>query len=243
MNLFEIAYSLAFPFLPNIYTQVRYHLFPIVRCFPTAPTILDVGGRKSHYTIGLPARITISDLPRNSEVQHRLHLGINQDIIQQTSSRRSNVIGMVYDDMTQSNLADNSFDIVLAVEVLEHVVEDQEFLTDVRRVLKPGGFFLMTTPNGDYVKNTNPDHIRHYKRDELLAMLETKFNHVRIIYAVRSSKYFFWGLGSWSLTKPVKTIKSMIGNWINRIESNQLGISSSPKDTRHLLAIAQKSEI
>ena len=69
-----------------------------------------MGGRKSHYTIGIPAQITISDLPRETDIQKRLNLGITQDIIEQTLKRRSNVREMLFDDMTQSKLPDEPFD-------------------------------------------------------------------------------------------------------------------------------------
>ncbi len=45
--------------------------------------------------------------------------------------------------------ADGQFDGVVAIDVLEHLVEDQPFLREVRRVLRPQGFALVTVPNGD----------------------------------------------------------------------------------------------
>lgn len=42
---------------------------------------------------------------------------------------------------------DNFFDIVFAGEVVEHTVDDAKFLLDIYRVLKPGGFLILTTPN------------------------------------------------------------------------------------------------
>jgi SAM-dependent methyltransferase len=41
---------------------------------------------------------------------------------------------------------DSSFDAVLSFQVLEHVFEPQEFLSEAKRVLKPGGNFLITVP-------------------------------------------------------------------------------------------------
>lgn len=43
--------------------------------------------------------------------------------------------------------ADATFDIILASEVVEHLAQAEIFLQDARRVLKPGGVLLLTTPN------------------------------------------------------------------------------------------------
>src|SRR5213593_1920121 len=40
-----------------------------------------------------------------------------------------------------------SFNVVVAGEVIEHLTDPDEFLQEVRRVLRPRGYFLLTTPN------------------------------------------------------------------------------------------------
>jgi SAM-dependent methyltransferase len=42
---------------------------------------------------------------------------------------------------------DGAFDVVLSVEGIEHVAASFAFLRETRRVLKPGGVLLLTTPN------------------------------------------------------------------------------------------------
>jgi 2-polyprenyl-3-methyl-5-hydroxy-6-metoxy-1,4-benzoquinol methylase len=44
-------------------------------------------------------------------------------------------------------LADGAFDVVWASEVIEHVADTARWLSEVRRVLVPGGRLLLTTPN------------------------------------------------------------------------------------------------
>jgi SAM-dependent methyltransferase len=204
------------------------------------PSLLDVGGRKSHYTIGVPAGTTISDLPRETRLQEQLNLGIDRRIIAQTGRRRTNVRAILLDDMTRSSLPDACFDCVVAVEVLEHVERDDRFVAQVRRVLKPGGVFLMTTPNGDFVKNTNPDHIRHYTRDQLVALLSTEFTSVDVIYAIRGGYFRKLGLRSWSARHPLRTALSMAGNLVNAVQSSSKKLDRQSQGTRHLIALARK---
>lgn len=41
----------------------------------------------------------------------------------------------------------NAFDVVTCLEVIEHVTDVPAFLTALRRLLKPGGFLIFSTPN------------------------------------------------------------------------------------------------
>lgn len=50
-------------------------------------------------------------------------------------------------DATRLPLRENSFDWVVCSEVIEHVQENAKILSEVRRILRGGGIFIVTTPN------------------------------------------------------------------------------------------------
>lgn len=54
--------------------------------------------------------------------------------------------GIVYYDGSILPFPENSFDVLLCVEVLEHVPDPDRFLADLYRVLKPGGRLILTIP-------------------------------------------------------------------------------------------------
>jgi SAM-dependent methyltransferase len=241
MTPFELVYLCAEPFLPSLYRQVRRRLKTAADDAQAEPETLDVGGRKSHYTIGVPGRVTISELPRVTDLQSQLNLGMTARISEQLRRRRSNVREVCLDDMTRSSLPDSRFDCVVAVEVLEHVEEDRLFLGNVRRVLKPGGVFLMTTPNGDHIATpTNPDHKRHYTREELSSLLASFFAPVEVEYAIEGGRFHSLGLKSWSVKHPVRTALSMLGNAVNAVQSSRPSIKQQSIGTQHLIATAGK---
>ena len=242
LTLHEISRNSVAPLLPPIYTQFRKMLLAEVKKFGSRPKILDVGGRKSPYTIGVPADITIIDLPRESEVQNELNLGINDEIVRRVKSRRSNISDVIFGDMTRSSLDTASFDMVISVEVIEHVEEDDKFVSEVARVLRPGGCFLLTTPNGDYVENKNPDHKRHYKKAQLSGLLERHFGNVHVEYAIAGGYYRQLGLRSWSVKRPVQTLASAFGNIVNAAQSANGKMKDSAIGTHHLFAIAEKTK-
>lgn len=54
-------------------------------------------------------------------------------------------------DVSHLAFKDNTFDLVVARSVIEHLEAPAGFYSEVRRVLKPGGFCIVLTPNlGDY---------------------------------------------------------------------------------------------
>lgn len=237
MSLFEWSYLCAEPFMLPIYGQVRARLAQLIAKRSGPVRVLDVGGRKSHYTVGLPSEVCITDLPRRSALQQQLHLGITDGIIDETLSRRTNVKWIVFDDMTRSALKSGSFDLVVAVEVLEHIERDASFVAEVARILKPGGTFLMTTPNGDYLENTNPDHKRHYTAAGLRRVLSGSFEEVTVDFAVLSGKLHQWGLASWSPAHPLRTGRGMLSNWVNARRSRRPSVAGRAIGTCHLVAV------
>lgn len=44
-------------------------------------------------------------------------------------------------------LNDETADLVTAMEVIEHLINPDNMMKEVRRVLRPGGYFLLITPN------------------------------------------------------------------------------------------------
>ena len=239
MTGYERIRLLLDPLLTPLHRRVRRDLVDLEASGSGPLDLLDIGGRKSPYTIGLNATITILDLPRVSDTQKTLGLGLDEPLTRSIRSKRSNVKQVVLDDMTRSSLPTASFDAAVAVEVLEHVDEDGTFLDEVARVVRPGGWFLMTTPNGDCIPNVgNPDHRRHYRRDQLNALLEQRFVDVRVEYGIRSGPFHRLGLAPWSLRHPVETVACMAGNAVNNIQSAGRRLGTRREGTEHLLAVA-----
>ncbi|HEY3862555.1 MAG TPA: methyltransferase domain-containing protein [Verrucomicrobiae bacterium] len=244
MTKYEVCRLAAEPFLPLLHGEVRRRLRRLVNGAPPgALKLLDVGGRKSPYTIGLPVSLTIIDIPREGEVREALNLGLTQRLLDELRQRRSNLDSIILEDMTQCTQPSASFDGIVCVEVIEHVLADDALASQMARVLKPGGWLCLTTPNGDYIRNEpphyNPDHVRHYTRQGLTELLSRHFSEVKVRYAVKTGKYRFQGLRSFDARRPLDTMWSMACNVISRIESR--GLDETPRRTAHLFAIATKA--
>lgn len=74
-----------------------------------------------------------------------------------------------------SGLTDDTYDVVISFQVIEHIRDDRLFLSEIHRVLKPGGVALLTTPNRRMSLTRNPWHIREYLAHELKSLANTVF--------------------------------------------------------------------
>jgi 2-polyprenyl-3-methyl-5-hydroxy-6-metoxy-1,4-benzoquinol methylase len=76
------------------------------------------------------------------------------------------------------------FDVVTAGEIIEHMIDEAAFLRECRRVLKPGGRLIVTTPNLSFLANRflvffgrmpkfvyEPYHYHCHTKDTLVEML------------------------------------------------------------------------
>jgi len=81
--------------------------------------------------------------------------------------------------------ADNSFDAVFALDVLEHVDDEGQFAREIVRVLKPGGKLVLTTPQKD---------VQIFPR-QLQTWANKKWQHYRVSgYSAEAVEAYFEGL-------------------------------------------------
>lgn len=84
---------------------------------------------------------------------------------------------------TRLSFPDDSFDAAYSIHVTEHVEDVELHLSEVARVLRPGGWFVVATPNR---LTYSPDgmhnafHVREYDAGELEALLTSFFPEVEI---------------------------------------------------------------
>ena len=81
---------------------------------------------------------------------------------------------------------DAAFNLVVSFEVIEHLPDYRALLSEARRVLKPGGIFIVSTPNRAYYAESraqagpNPFHVREFDYAEFNEILADFFPNVEI---------------------------------------------------------------
>ena len=101
------------------------------------------------------------------------------------------------------DIEDNSIDFVVTFQVIEHIQNDEAFLNEIYRKLKPGGKVIFTTPNKLMSLSRNPWHIREYTPSEMSSLIQKSFD-----------KYIVKGIfGSKKVMNYYNINKAAVRNW------------------------------
>jgi SAM-dependent methyltransferase len=88
-------------------------------------------------------------------------------------------------DVCNLPFKDNEFECIVSFETLEHLEDQSGMLKEFRRVLEPGGFLLISSPEKavytDRHKIENEFHVRELYRDELETLLTSQFPARRLL--------------------------------------------------------------
>jgi len=77
-------------------------------------------------------------------------------------------------------LETESVDVVTAFQFIEHIEQRKAFMEDVKRVLKPGGVFICTTPNVKMSIARNPFHVHEYTFSEMQKEASSIFSKIEL---------------------------------------------------------------
>jgi len=135
---------------PHVYVQYNYLLDFYFSLVPDgkALDILDVGCAQGTLAILL------------AEKGHRVTaVDIRPEFLEYAASRHTHGdIRFVAGNLFEDDLLHETFDVVFANQIIEHVLDPQQKIERLARFLKPGGRLIMTTPNGAYLRNGLPSH-------------------------------------------------------------------------------------
>jgi SAM-dependent methyltransferase len=102
-------------------------------------------------------------------------------------------------DATAIPLDNDTLDVVVSFETIEHITEPDQFLRECARILRPAGTLVISTPNVDAFNpgrsaENNPYHCSEMTREEFCAALARHFDSFELYCQVPvSAPSWSWG--------------------------------------------------
>lgn len=95
---------------------------------------------------------------------------------------KSNYILM---DASTMSLIEGTFDVVCSFETIEHLKNHQKFLEEIKRVLRPNGILIISTPTKEFWspysdKPANPFHMKEFSIKEFYKIIQNNFKIINI---------------------------------------------------------------
>jgi SAM-dependent methyltransferase len=137
---------------------------------------------------------------------------VNQNMLRWARDHHRLVDYRITDDLTNTGLPDHSFDILIMSETLEHLLNLQQTIAEVRRVLKPDGVFLITVPydfflgpffilfnvnclwqgyvRGSAYHRYRCGHINHFTKKRLRSALQQEGLSIRKMFVVNGMSLY-----------------------------------------------------
>ncbi len=83
---------------------------------------------------------------------------VNVDDLEHARSLNRGVMNLIYqvDDALNLSFPENSFNLVISSEVIEHVGQPEKMVQEIYRVLRPGGFAVLTFPSREFPLTYDP---------------------------------------------------------------------------------------
>lgn len=130
-------------------------------------TVLDIAsgsGYGSHLLAKTAAKVYGVDVDQKAVAYAQQHFGGGNIVYQQG-------------DGTKIPLEDDSVDVVVTFETIEHIKDYRKFLEEVTRVLRPDGLAIISTPNDLEFAEGNHFHVHEFEYEELLNEVKKYFSH------------------------------------------------------------------
>ncbi len=127
-------------------------------------------------------------------------------------------------------LADKTVDVVVSYETIEHIHNYKQFLNEVKRVLKPNGLLLLSTPNDSEYIEDNHFHLHEFNYGELKKLISKYFKY---------RKDYFQTLWLYSSILPAELQK---GEWKTNVETTNT-INITPEQCIYFFMLCSDREI
>ncbi|UCA47069.1 bifunctional 2-polyprenyl-6-hydroxyphenol methylase/3-demethylubiquinol 3-O-methyltransferase UbiG [Pseudochrobactrum sp. XF203] len=109
---------------------------------------------------------------------------ISEEAVLHAQKRYGNLASFLVGAANEIPMEDNSVDAVISFETIEHVSNHVSMLDEIKRVLRPNGFLMISSPDKEIYTDkagyVNEFHVSELTFGEFKNLLEVNFNNVRM---------------------------------------------------------------
>ncbi len=163
-------------FLPECEREIwyeHYHRYSMIRSLVGGKSVLDAACGEGYGSALLAAsarQVTGVDISAEA-------------IAHAKATYRHDNLNFKQSDVLAIDVLDNSFDVVVSFETLEHLAEHDELMQSFKRVLKPEGILIVSSPDkAEYSDKTgfnNEFHVKELYRNEFDTLINRYYQHAR----------------------------------------------------------------
>lgn len=138
-------------------------------------------------------------------------------------------------DVRHIPIADNSVDVITALDLIEHIEDDHGLMEEFARVLKPGGIAIMTVPAHKKLWSGHDvalHHFRRYEKPEFKALVEgaglqpRKYSYGMATAYVPAILVRNWKKMRGQVNDGASTDEFPIPGWLNGMLKASVGVES-----------------
>jgi GT2 family glycosyltransferase/ubiquinone/menaquinone biosynthesis C-methylase UbiE len=163
-------------YLPSEDGKIRlehYHRYALVSNIVKDKSILDVASGEGYGSFLM-----------SSTAKTVVGVDLSPEAIKYATFKyQSDNLKFLQGSATALNLPDNSFDVVISFETLEHLSQQTEMISELHRVLKPDGFLIISSPNRPIYSEESGEHNEYHVKEldfnELDDLLKQKFGAIQ----------------------------------------------------------------
>ena len=182
----------------------------INKYYPDAPEdIIDLGTADG---------LTLSRIKDNFSSARCVGVEHSLELVESSADDR---ITVLQGDVNALPMPDNSFDIAIATAIIEHLPDPNKMLSEARRVLRPDGLIILTSPDPFWEKIASMiGHLKDDQHNNVMNIKELSMFLDKAGFIILESRKFMLSPVGIPFEIPIETAVRMIG--LNFLFANQL---------------------
>lgn len=181
------------------------------------------GTPKDIIDLGTADGLMLSMLKDNFPSANCVGIEYSRELVETNTNKK---ITVLQGDVNSLQMPDNSFDIAVATAIIEHLPNPKRMLEEAKRVLRPNGFMILTSPDPFWERvATTIGHLQNELHHKVMNLGELSSLFEEVGFEIVEQKKFMLSPVGMPLEIPMEKVVRVIG--LNFLFANQLVVGKN----------------